>query len=48
MVHFVSVDENIRLMFATKTSKEKPVKSTENGNRERLFFGGTGQRAERN
>ncbi|MBS6821923.1 MAG: hypothetical protein KH210_10055 [Roseburia sp.] len=29
---FCRVDENIRLMFATKTSKEKPVKSTENGN----------------
>ena len=28
----IDVDENIRLMFATKTSKEKPVKSTENGN----------------
>ena len=29
---FCRVDENIRLMFATKTSKEKPVKSTGNGN----------------
>lgn len=29
---FCRVDENIRLMFATTTSKEKPVKSTGNGN----------------
>lgn len=29
---FCRVDENIRLMLATKTSKENPVKSTGNGN----------------
>ncbi len=40
---FCRVDENIRLMFATKTSKEKPVKSTENGNPGKVgFSGGTG------
>ena len=40
---FCRVDENIRLMFATKTSKEKPVKSTENGNAGKVgSSGGTG------
>lgn len=40
---FCRVDENIRLMFATKTSKEKPVKSTGNGNAGNVSFsGGTG------
>lgn len=40
---FCRVDENIRLMFATKTSKEKPVKSTENGNAGNVgSSGGTG------
>lgn len=40
---FCRVDENIRLMFATKTSKENPVKSTENGNPGKGgFSGGTG------
>lgn len=40
---FCRVDENIRLMFATKTSKENPVKSTENGNAGNVgSSGGTG------
>lgn len=40
---FCRVDENIRLMLATKTSKENPVKSTGNGNAGKVgFSGGTG------
>ena len=40
---FCRVDENIRLMLATKTSKENPVKSTENGNAGNVgSSGGTG------